>query len=68
MGKVLIATFDDEDEMALDELLLFLKSRKYIRLINTFSNDNYLKYDNLVDYSGQLAHALKRVQRMGSAV
>lgn len=48
MGKVLIATFDDEDEMALDELLLFLKSRKYIRLINTFSNDNYLKYDNLV--------------------
>ena len=28
MGKVLIATFDDEDEMALDELLLFLKSKK----------------------------------------
>ena len=48
MGKVLIATFDDEDEMALDELLLFLKSKKYIRFINTFSNDNYLKYDNLV--------------------
>ena len=46
MGKVLIATFDDEDEMALDELLLFLKSKKYIRFINTFSNDNYLKYDN----------------------
>ena len=40
MGKVLIATFDDEDEMALDELLLFLKSKKYIRFINTFSNDN----------------------------
>ena len=46
MGKVLIATFDDEDEMALDELLLFLKSKKYIRFINTFSNDNYLKYAN----------------------
>ena len=48
MGIVLIATFYDEDEMALDELLLFLKSKKYIRFINTFSNDNYLKYDNLV--------------------
>ena len=48
MGKVLIATFDEEDEMALDELLLCLKSRKYIRLLNTFSNDNYLKYDNRV--------------------
>ena len=47
-GESLIATFDDEDEMALDELLLFLKSKKYIRFINTFSNDNYLKYDNLV--------------------
>ena len=22
--------------------------KKYIRFINTFSNDNYLKYDNLV--------------------
>ena len=27
---------------------------------------NPIKY--IIDYSGQLAHALKRVQRMGSAV
>lgn len=28
MGKVLIAAFDDKDEIAFDELLLFLKSKK----------------------------------------
>lgn len=28
----------------------------------------YRKAEEVSDYSGQLAHALKRVQRMGSAV
>ena len=29
MGKVLIAAFDDKDEIAFDELLLFLKSNSH---------------------------------------
>ena len=32
MGKVLIAAFDDKDEIAFDELLLFLKSNSQMLL------------------------------------
>ena len=35
MGKVLIAAFDDKDEIAFDELLLFLKSNSHIKVVNT---------------------------------
>ena len=41
---------------------------------STFTADETLEFltkndiINIGDYSGQLAHALKRVQRMGSAV
>ena len=48
MGKVLIAAFDDKDEIAFDELLLFLKSNSHIKVVNAFSNDSCLKYDNLI--------------------
>ena len=34
MGKVLIAAFDDKDEIAFDELLLFLKSNRHIKVVN----------------------------------
>ena len=45
-GKVLIAAFDDKDEIAFDELLLFLKSNSHIKVVNAFPNDSCLKYDN----------------------
>lgn len=48
MGKVLIAAFDDKDEIAFDELLLFLKSNSHIKVVNAFPNDSCLKYDNLI--------------------
>ena len=48
MGKVLIAAFDDTDEIAFDELLLFLKSNSHIKVVNAFPNDSCLKYDNLI--------------------
>ena len=47
-GKVLIAAFDDKDEIAFDELLLFLKSNSHIKVVNAFPNDSCLKYDNLI--------------------
>ena len=40
MGKVLIAAFDDKDEIAFDELLLFLKSNSHIKVVNAFPNDS----------------------------
>jgi len=48
VGKVLIAAFDDKDEIAFDELLLFLKSNSHIKVVNAFPNDSCLKYDNLI--------------------
>ena len=50
MGKVLIAAFDDKDEIAFDELLLFLKSNSHIKVVNAFPNDSCLKYDNLTGW------------------
>ena len=46
MGKVLIATFGDEEEMDLEELILFLKKKSNIVLVNTSSNNGLLEYDN----------------------
>lgn len=46
MGKVLIATFGDEEEMDLEELILFLKKKSHIVLMNAFSTDGPLEYDN----------------------
>ena len=46
--KFLIAAFDDKDEIAFDELLLFLKSNSHIKVVNAFPNDSCLKYDNLI--------------------
>ena len=36
MGKVLIATFDDEDEMALDELLFVSEIKKIHKVYKYF--------------------------------
>lgn len=46
MGKVLIATFGDEEEKDLEELILFLKKKSHIVLMNAFSTDGPLEYDN----------------------
>lgn len=46
VGKVLIATFGDEEEMELEELILFLKKKSHIVLMNASSNDGPLEYDN----------------------
>lgn len=46
VGKVLIATFGDEEEMDLEELILFLKKKSNIVLVNTSSNNGLLEYDN----------------------
>lgn len=35
VGKVLIATFDDEEEIDFEELILFLKKKSNIVLMNT---------------------------------
>lgn len=48
MGKVLIAVFEDEEETVFDELLLFLQSKGYDKLMNTFSTKDFLEYENLV--------------------
>lgn len=48
MGKILIAAFDDKEETTFDELLSFLKSKSYIKVLNTFPSDSCLRYDNLV--------------------
>ena len=45
MGKVLIAAFDDKEEITFDELLSFLKSKSHIKVLNTFPNDSCLRYD-----------------------
>lgn len=44
MGKVLIAAFDDKDEIAFDELLLFLKSNSHIKVVNAFPNDSVKRF------------------------
>lgn len=61
MGKVLIAAFDDKDEIAFDELLLFLKSNSHIKVVNAFPNDSCLKYDNLIyDYLDEAINYYKK--------
>ena len=41
----MIATFDDED--IFDELVLFLKSKKNVKKLNTFPTKNYLEWEIL---------------------
>ncbi|MDO5425140.1 MAG: winged helix-turn-helix domain-containing protein [Eubacteriales bacterium] len=48
MGKVLIAIFDDENEATFEELLLFLRSKKDIEVVNAFSMDNRLDYGSII--------------------
>ena len=45
MGKVLIATFRDDEEM--NELMLFLKKKGNIEIVNNVPIDNVLIYDGL---------------------
>ena len=47
MGKVLIAIFDDE-EIDINELILFLKKNSQVVLMDDFSNDGLLNYGNIV--------------------
>lgn len=48
MGKVLIVIFGDEKEIDFDELVLFLKKKNGTVLMNTYSNDGMLEYDNFI--------------------
>lgn len=48
VGKVLIAIFDDGEEIDFDELILFLKKKSNTVLMNSFSNDRLLEYDDFV--------------------
>ena len=48
MWEKFYAWHDDKDEIAFDELLLFLKSNSHIKVVNAFPNDSCLKYDNLI--------------------
>ena len=45
MGKVLIATFRDDEEI--DELILFLKKKSNIEILDSVPADNVLTYDGL---------------------
>lgn len=47
MGKVLIASFDREEEQDFEELVLFLKEKGYKDFTSMESADNVLKYDDL---------------------
>lgn len=47
MGKVLIASFDREEEQDFEELVLFLKEKGYKDFTSIESADNVLKYDDL---------------------
>ncbi len=45
MGKVLIATFRDDEEI--NELILFLKKKGNIEKLDNVSTDNALSYEGL---------------------
>ncbi len=45
MGKVIIATFRDDEEI--DELILFLKKKSNIEILDSVPTDNVLSYDGL---------------------
>lgn len=47
MGMVLVAAFNDEEKADFDELLLFLKKKKHIKL-NTFYNNEEIEFNNFV--------------------
>lgn len=47
MGKVLIASFDREEEQDFEELILFLKEKGYKEFISMISTDKVLKYDGI---------------------
>lgn len=47
MGKVLIASFDREEEQDFEELILFLKEKGYREYISMASTDRVLKYDGI---------------------
>lgn len=45
MGKVLIVTFRDDEEI--DELILFLKKKGRVEVLDNIPTDNVLSYDGL---------------------
>ena len=45
MGKVLVATFRDDEDI--EELILFLKEKGNIEIVNNVPTDNVLIYDGL---------------------
>ena len=47
VGKVLIASFDREEEQDFEELILFLKEKGYREFISMVSTDNVLNYDGI---------------------
>ena len=47
MGKVLIVSFDREEEQDFEELVLFLKEKGYRDFTSVETTDSVLKYDDL---------------------
>lgn len=47
VGKVLIASFDREEEQDFEELILFLREKGYGEVISMASTDNVLKYSGI---------------------
>lgn len=47
MGKVLIAAFSDEENIDFDELILFLKKKSNVEILDSIPTDNALTYDGL---------------------
>lgn len=48
MGKVLIVSFEENEETVLKEFMSYFNSKGYLMLLNTFPDGIILKYDNLV--------------------
>ena len=44
----LIAVFDDEEEIDFNELILFLKKKSYVVLMNDFSGNGLLNYGTII--------------------
>lgn len=48
MGKVLLISFEENEETVLDELLSYFNAKGYLIPFNTFPDGLTLKYDNLI--------------------
>lgn len=64
VGKVLIVSFDKEEEQDFEELILFLKEKGYREFISMVSTDNVLNYDG-IEINPQYRTVRKRGIKIG---